>query len=122
MQSGSTATHSDRVTNEAGSCACATCAHCRSFLLIGAFEFGTNCRFHGFNNLQADLGQFESVSESPVIEVVSVNACFRQLSLHSFIRQFATPLEIFKHPFSERAQRWLVEVRDNGERFGIDSY
>jgi len=33
--------------------------------------FGTNCRFHGFNNLHTDLGQFESTTGSPVIEVVS---------------------------------------------------
>jgi hypothetical protein len=53
---------------------------------------------------------------------MSVIACFRQLSAQSFVRQFANPLGIFKHPFSERAHRWLVEVRDNSERFGIDSY
>jgi hypothetical protein len=29
-------------------------------------------------------------------------------------------VEIFKNRFSEHANRWLVEVRDNGERLGID--
>ena len=54
--------------------------------------------------------------------VVGADAYFSTTMVPLVYQAIATSLEVFKYPFSERAQRWLVEVKDNGEKFGIDFY